>query len=59
MLELENELQKERQKLGSFGEKALRAGWGREGWEEGEAGRGLQPMGLLGGCDEAFPLQES
>ena len=52
MLELENELQKERQKLGELRKKHYELAGVAEGWEEGEPGRGLaQPPGReVGGC---------
>ena len=44
MLELENELQKERQKLGELRKKHYELAGGAEGWEEGEPGRGLRSL---------------
>uniref|UniRef100_A0A4W2FEZ4 Huntingtin interacting protein 1 n=1 Tax=Bos indicus x Bos taurus TaxID=30522 RepID=A0A4W2FEZ4_BOBOX len=42
VLELENELQKERQKLGELRKKHYELAGVAEGWEEGEPGRGLR-----------------
>ena len=42
VLELENELQKERQKLGELRKKHYELAGVAEGWEEGEPDRGLR-----------------
>lgn len=60
MLELENELQKERQKLGELRKKHYELAGVAEGWEEGEPGGG--PHSTWGWGEDVMrvlPLQES
>ena len=60
MLELENELQKERQKLGELRKQHYELAGVAEGWEEGEPGQGPHsPWGCWEDVMRAFPLQES